>query len=117
MTEIRQIIIENIKAVCKLRNIKNVQLADHLGVSQGSISNWFNGTNSIDIDNLYNICLFLGVSLDQIFGIVPLNPNVVLSDDEARLLAAYRSAEEHARKIAMDILVDNPREKENPAAI
>ena len=112
MTEIRKTVIENLKTLCKLRNIKNVQIAEHLDVSQGSVSNWFKGTNSIDIDNLYKLCRFLGVSLDQIFNIKPLNPDVILSDDELKLIASYRAADNRARVDAQKILDDNPREKD-----
>lgn len=112
MTEIRKTVIENLRTLCKLRNIKNVQIAEHLDVSQGSVSNWFKGTNSIDIDNLYNLCCYLGVSLDQIFGIKPLNPEIILSDDELQLIASYRIADERARTDAKKLLDDNPLEKD-----
>lgn len=115
MTEVRQIVVENLKTICKLRNIKNIQIAEHMGVSQGSVTNWFRGTNSIDIDNLYKLCNFLGVSLDQIFGITPLNPEVILTDEEAHLISAYRSAEPSARQIALETLVNHPQKKENAA--
>ena len=69
--EIRKVIVENLKRICAEKNVKQVEIAEHLGVSQGSVSNWFKGTNSIDIENLAKLCEFLGVSLDQMYGAEP----------------------------------------------
>ena len=59
--EIRKVIGENIKKICSLKGIRQVDIAEHMGVSQGSVSNWIKGTNSIDIENLAELCVFLGV--------------------------------------------------------
>lgn len=91
MGEIRKTIGENIKKICSLKGIRQVEVAEHMGVSQGSVSNWIKGTNSIDIENLAKLCAFLGVSLDQIYGVEPITPDVSLYSDEADLLGLYRS--------------------------
>ena len=91
MGEIRKVIGENIKKICSLKGIRQVDIAEHMGVSQGSVSNWIKGTNSIDIENLAELCRFLGVSLDQIYGVSPLTPEVSLSSEETELLSLYRS--------------------------
>lgn len=117
MTDIRQTVINNLKTICKLRNIKNVQIAEYMGVSPGSVSNWFKGTNAIDIDNLYKLCQFLGISLDQVFGVSPLAPEIVLSDSEARLVSAYRSADDHAREYALWVLEKNQQKDTHQSAI
>lgn len=111
MTEARKVVIDNLKTICKLRNIKNKHIAEQMGVSEGSISNWFSGRNAIDIDNLYKLCCILNVSLDQIFGIKPLKPEIVLSDDEARLVAAYREASPTLRNAAIDVLRSGSADK------
>lgn len=91
MGEIRKTVGENIKKVCQLKGIRQVEISEHMGVSQGTVSNWFKGTNSIDIENLAELCSFLGVSLDQIFGVAPLTPEVTLSQEETDLLSMFRS--------------------------
>ena len=91
MGEIRKTIGENIKRICSLKGIRQVEIADHMGVSQGSVSNWIKGTNSIDIENLAELCAFLGVSLDQIYGVAPLTSDVVLTQEETELLSTFRS--------------------------
>jgi len=114
VAEIKQTIIDNIKSVCKVKKIKNVDIAEYMGVSTGSVSNWFKGVNFIDVDNLYKLCLFLGISLDQAFGISPIRFGA-LSDDEVDLLNAYRAAEPSAREIAVETLLNHPLKKENNA--
>lgn len=101
MGEIRKIVSENIKQVCSLKRIRQVEIAEHLGVSQGTVSNWFKGTNSIDIENLAELCYFLGVSLDQIFGVEPINAEVTFSPEEKDLLNMYRSLNEHGKEMLM----------------
>lgn len=91
MGEIRKTIAENIRKICSLKGIRQVEIAEAMGVSQGTVSNWFKGTNSIDIENLASLCDYLGVSLDQIYGVAPLTPEVTLSQDEMDLIGMYRS--------------------------
>ena len=102
MGDIRRVIGENIKKVCSLKGIRQVEIAERMRVSQGTVSNWFNGTNSIDIENLAELCSFLGVSLDQIFGFDPIAPDVILSPEETDLLGLFRSLNRSARDMLMN---------------
>lgn len=101
MGEIRKTVGENIKKVCALKGIRQVEISEHMGVSQGTVSNWFKGINSIDIENLAELCAFLGVSLDQIFGVAPLTPEVTLSQEETDLLGMFRSLNQTGREMLM----------------
>ena len=101
MGEIRKVIGENIKKICSLKGIRRVDIAEHMGVSQGSVSNWIKGTNSIDIENLAELCVFLGVSLDQIYGMSPITPEVSLSNEETELLSLYRSLTREGQSLVM----------------
>ena len=100
MGEIRKVIGENIKKVCALKGIRQVDIAEHMGVSQGSVSNWIKGTNSIE--NLAELCSFLGVSLDQIYGVSPIKPDVSLSSSEAELLGLYRSLTKEGQTLVLN---------------
>lgn len=102
MGEIRKTIGENIKKLCSLKGVKQANLAEHLNVSQGAVSNWIKGTNSIDIEKLAELCRYLGVSLDQIYGVTPIEPDVMLSRDEASLLAMYRIMNDAGKKLLID---------------
>ena len=91
LESIKKAIGENLRKVSKAKGIKNYQIADYMNVSESSVSHWFRGDNSLDIDNLYKLCQFLGVSLDQIFGIDPIVVGV-LTPEENEILLAYRNA-------------------------
>lgn len=102
MGEIRKLISENIKKICSLKGIRQAEIADYLKVSPGTVSNWFKGTNSIDIENLAELCRFLGVSLDQIYGVAPLSPAVTLSQEETALLGFFRSMNRDGRQMLLN---------------
>lgn len=104
MGEIRKIIGENIKKIAALKGIRQVDIAEHMGVSQGSVSNWIKGTNSIDIENLAELCHFLGVSLDQIYGVAPITPEVTLSSDETELISLFRMLNSDGRGLTMNTI-------------
>lgn len=101
MGEIRKTVGENIKKVCQLKGIRQVEISEHMKVTQGTASNWFKGTNSIDIENLAELCSFLGVSLDQIFGVAPLTPEVTLSQEETDLLSMFRALNSQGKDMLM----------------
>lgn len=110
MTNIRKTVIDNIKELCIIKNIKQKDIADHLCVSTGSVSNWFTCKNGIDIDNLHEICVFLGVTLDQVAGFAPLVSGV-LDEEESLLLVAYRNAGAET-KTAIRKILDLPDKKD-----
>lgn len=104
MGEIRKVIGENIKRIAALKGIRQVEIAEHMGVSQGSVSNWIKGTNSIDIENLAELCHFLGVSLDQIYGVAPITPEVTLSSEETDLVSLFRMLNSEGRNLAISTI-------------
>lgn len=104
MGEIRKTIGENIKRICSLKGIRQVEIAEYMGVSQGTVSNWFKGTNSIDIENLARLCTFLGVSLDHIYGVAPITPEVMQSPEEVELLSSFRALNVSGREILINIV-------------
>lgn len=103
MGEIRKVIGDNIKKLCSLKGIRQIDIAEHMGVSQGSVSNWIKGINSIDIENLAELCRFLGVSLDQIFGVEPLPVEVTLSSEEADLIHTYRGLSSNGQQLLTSV--------------
>lgn len=116
MKEVRRKVGENIRKVCALKGLRQVDIAEHMKVSQGTVSNWFKGTNSIDIENLAELCQFLGVSLDQIFGVKPLEPDVLLSPEETDLISAFRSLNRDAQSTLLNTakaFVGNPAMQKN----
>lgn len=60
-----------------------------MNVTTSSVSHWFKGDNFLDIDNLYILCQYLGVSIDQVFGLKPISVDII-STDEEEILSSYR---------------------------
>ena len=109
--DIKQTIIENLKTACRVKKVKNIDIANYMGVSQGSVTNWFKGSNFIDIENLYKLCQYLNITLDQVFGIVPLTSPI--TSEESEMLNLYRNADDRARQDAMNTLRNHQKEKDN----
>lgn len=116
MESIKKIAGENLKRICKLKGIKNTQIASFMGVSAGSVSHWFKGDNFLDIDNLYKLCRYIGVSLDQVFGLDPIVVGV-LNDEENEVLVAYRNASDDEKKIIRRVLNLSENKKDVDSAI
>ena len=105
MGEIRKIIGENIKRICEMKGIRQIEIAEYMGISQGSVSNWMKGINSIDIENLAKLCSFLGVTLNQIYGVDPITPDSLLSTQESELVSLFRSLNKNGK----DMLITTAR--------
>ncbi len=58
----------NIKALRKLKNIKQKDMADALGYSCQNVSKWENDISTPDIDTVLAIAKFFGVSTDTLLG-------------------------------------------------
>lgn len=100
---IKETVAQNLRRVCKLKGIKSKDIAAHMGVSESAVSHWFKGDNSLDVDNLYKLCQFIGVSLDQVFGVDPFYVTV-LTPEENDLLIAYRKAGSETKENIRSIL-------------
>lgn len=120
MGEYMAIIAENLKSICRMKGIKQVQLAELLGVSQGAVSNWFKGLNAIDVENLVVICDYVGVTFDQVIGRSPLSQNDLLSPEESDLIACYRSVNQDGRSVILGTaraVAGNPEMKKDGSAV
>ena len=101
MGEIRKVIGDNIKKICEMKGIRQIDIAEFMGISQGSVSNWMKGINSIDIENLAKLCEFLGVSLNQIYGVEPITPESLFSAQEADLIHIFRSLNKNGKAMLL----------------
>ena len=101
MGEVRKIIGDNIKAICEMKGIKQIEIAEFMGISQGSVSNWMKGINSIDIENLARLCEFLGITLNQVYGVDPITPETLLSAQENELVRLFRSLNKNGKSMLM----------------
>lgn len=101
MEEIRKTVGENIKNVCALKGIRQIDISEHMGVPQGAVSNWIKGINSI-IENPAELCASLGVSLDQVSGVSLITPEVILSKKETNLLRMFHARNQNGRDLIMN---------------
>lgn len=63
---IRKIIAENLTELRKGRGLTQIQLADIFGYSDKSVSKWERGDTSPDIETLYNLAAYYGVTIDDL---------------------------------------------------
>ncbi|WP_019849818.1 helix-turn-helix domain-containing protein [Desulfitobacterium sp. PCE1] len=105
MESVKLRVAENLRKYRERRGITQKQLANHLGVRDNTISSWEKGTNSIDISTLLNICNFLEISLDDIYGISDkkISP-VELTEDELALLSSFRKLSHDNRMKVLGIV-------------
>ena len=78
---------------------KNVELARAIGVSKVAVTNWLNGSNSIDIEKVPVICDFFGVSVDAFLS---HSSKVALDENEKRLVRLYRMADAKGQNAIMN---------------
>lgn len=76
----------------KENNITQKQLAEHIGASQGNISDWKSGKFVPSADKLVLIADFFNVSVDYLLGRTPpISSAPTLSDTEQELVELFRS--------------------------
>ena len=92
----KDVIRYNLKQVMDARGVKNIDLANALGISKSAVSNWMSGRNSIDIDHIPSICKLLDIEPGALFDDNSEHSRM-LNKDEMRLLNAYRRMDSRAR--------------------
>ena len=60
---------KNIAKYRKQQNISQKDFAQRLGVTQSRVSNWEHGTNSPDIEMLFEICNIFKIPINEIYGL------------------------------------------------
>ena len=62
---LKEIIRMNLNDLMSKRSVRNIELADAVGVSKAAVTNWKKGTNSVDLELLPVIADYLGVSVQR----------------------------------------------------
>ena len=102
--DIKKNIATNITKYRKERGLTQKELASKLGVVPSRVSNWENGTNSMDINTLFKICHILSVSINDIYGVYP-DADFSLSYDEQTFIKKYRTLDEHGKDM-VDVVLE-----------
>jgi phage repressor protein C with HTH and peptisase S24 domain len=100
---------QRIRELRDQRNMSQKRLAATIGVSSSRLSNWEQGLNRPDANNLSAICRALDVSADALLGLKPLPPappsaRPTISEREWSYVRKYRSISEHGRQL-IDLLL------------
>lgn len=96
MNELHQISLRerirlNLISAMDKANINQVQLAEKLGISKGTVNNWARGNNSPDVDMVPKICHVLGISIlslyaptkfEELESITSIRKSEPITDDE-----------------------------------
>lgn len=71
---LRERIRLNLISAMEQANLNQVQLAERLGVSKGTVNNWARGNNSPDVDMVPKICDVLGISITDLYSPARFEP-------------------------------------------
>lgn len=98
--------IEKIKQLLSQRHGAQADLAEFLGVSRQTVSNWVHGRARSYNDYLAQIAAFFEVSVSELLPPREAQASLVIdpTPDELELLSAYRKADPILKKAAMRIL-------------
>ena len=66
MEDLRKIIGNNIAELRKRRGLTQFELAEKFNYTDRAVSKWENGDTLPDVETLYNLCEFYGVTLDYL---------------------------------------------------
>ena len=126
-------IVKNIKVARALRGIKQADLANRIGVSQGSVSAWERGTKTPSAENLHAMAQVLNVSMEYLLSVVEqkqqppakhtaslsTNPNVTMTREEMHRLAAEEGVELSPKNIRqiMKLIEELYEDLSNPASL
>ena len=95
MSDIKENIAKNLKFFRKERKVTQKKLGEVLGVENNTISSWESGTNSIDASSLMEICDYLNVSLDDMFGRANKTSSILkLPEVEQKLIESWRKLDD-----------------------
>ena len=85
-------------------------IAADFGIAKQTISAWVTGQNSPRQPIVYALSMYFGVSIPWLYGYDVQKVSVIpsLSEDEEKIIAAYRAADDRARADALSTLLNHP---------
>lgn len=98
--ELYELMSSNLKKYMQLRNISQLELAESLGVSQQSVSNWCTGLKMPRMNKIDRICELLEISREELMRAEPAftGARAALSASEERLIRNYRILDSEDRQ-------------------
>lgn len=102
---------DRVKAKLKSLNIRYVDVAARLGITEGAVSNYLNGYREPSIAQLKEIAAMCKTSLSDLVGD---DAYFVTTPDEKRLIDSYRDLPDSAKR-AFELLIESMREQSDHA--
>ena len=99
---------DKLKEARKQAGLKQSELAEMLGTTNKTISNWENGVSKPDLDTLSYICGALNVSAT--FFLKPIVPEEEYSHKEKTIIKKYRVIDDHGKGL-VDVVLDTEYER------
>jgi transcriptional regulator with XRE-family HTH domain len=94
------------------KGLTQEELASSVGVTKGAIGNYESEVSSPKEPILIKLMEVLGVDANFLFqDLVDVVPPPTLSQDESRLVTAYRKADPKYRDLALELLEEHPAKK------
>ena len=107
--------MNRIKELRQQKGWNQVDLADRLKVGKNTISRYESEKRQLDPDTILRLCEIFGCTSDYLLGRSEI-PTPQISDEEWRLLAAWRQADDRARTMVELALEPWTEKKEKTAA-
>ena len=109
---LRERIRLNLVSSMEAANINQVQLADKLGISKGTVNNWARGNNSPDVDMVPKICKVLGISVLDLYAPTKFESNDVketrkapsLSDEAQKVAVRYSKLDRYGQAAVQAVM-------------
>lgn len=106
--------MNRLKELRQASEIKQDTLAAALHVSRQAISTYETETRQMDAETIRRVCQIFGCTADYLLGISSRrSPGI--SEEDARLLAAYHAASDRDRGLVDGILAEYAEKKETAA--
>ena len=114
-TEARKLFPRILRSYMNRDRLSQKDVAAHVGVSNATVSEWINGKKFPRVDKMQLLSELFGIRMSDLYS--PSEPSVpslrdpgfyVFSDDEMKLVLAYRAADDRARADALSTLLNHP---------
>ena len=101
MIDVRKNIVIFLNEQFSKNEVRQIDLANYLGVPKSNVYHWTKGLNSPDINYIPRIAQFFNVSVIELLGVEDLEE---FSIEERALIKSYREASPEAKEIIKRIL-------------
>ena len=116
---LRERIRLNLIDAMKNAGVTQVQLADKLNISKGTVNNWTRGNNSPDVDMVPKICTVLGISIIDLYSPRDSEPVTTtlkiktalpeLSDEAKKIAKDYDGLDRHGRNMTKIVITEEQK--------